>query len=242
MDPELYHLHHQNYLEDLPYWLTLADQMSEKSQPSTILELGCGTGRVMQTLRAEGFEVFGLDYDQQMLAYLKGQDPAAPVFLADLTGFQLDQKFSLILLPCNTYSTLTSAQRRSALRSISAHLAPGGIFAVSLPNPADLIDMGSSEESGIEESFNHPASGLPVQVSSSWETRGSTVTIYWHYDLLLADGRVTRTTHSTTHQLDPVESYLAELRDAGFQVETYGEFNRTPYHPEADFLIIEARK
>ena len=242
MNPELYHLHHQSYLEDLPYWLTLADQARENGISGTILELGCGTGRVMQALRAEGFKVYGLDYDQRMLNYLKAQDPTAPVFLADLTDFQLGQEFALILLPCNTYSTLTSAQRRSALKSITKHLAPGGIFGVSLPNPADLIEMGSSQESGMEESFTHPASGSPVQVSSSWETREHTVTIYWHYDLLLADGRVTRTTHSTAHQLDPVESYLAEFREAGFRFETFGEFNRTPYHPEADFLIIEARK
>jgi SAM-dependent methyltransferase len=237
MNPELYHLHHENYLEDLPFWLTLADQTS-----GPILELGCGTGRVMSTLRREGFNVFGLDYDQQMLDHLKQIDPDAPVFLADLTNFQLDLKFSLILLPCNTYSTLTAAQRKSALGSVCDHLTPGGIFAFSLPNPADLIEMGNSDEAGIEESFILPDTQTPVQVSSSWETVENTVTIYWHYDQLLADGRVKRTTHLITHQLDPVETYLEETKAAGFILETFGEFDRTPYHPEADFLIVEAKK
>jgi SAM-dependent methyltransferase len=235
MDPELYHLHHQKYLEDLPYWLTLADQAT-----GPILELGCGTGRVMQFLRGEGFDVCGLDNDQGMLDYLRRIDPDAPVFQADMTNFSLEQKFSLILLPCNTYSTLISKQRKSTLERIAAHLAPGGTFAASLPNPVDLVGMGSSEESGIEESFIHPESQSPVQVSSSWETLGDTVTIYWHYDLLLADGTVKRTTHAICHQLDPVEDYLTEVRQAGFEVSTFGEFNRTPYHTEADFLILEA--
>jgi SAM-dependent methyltransferase len=237
MDPELYHLHHENYLEDLPFWLTLADQAS-----GPILELGCGTGRVMSTLRKEGFNVYGLDYDQLMLDHHKQIDPAAPVFLSDLTNFQLVMQFSLILLPCNTYSTLTATQRKTTLVSVFSHLAPGGCFAFSLPNPTDLIEMGSSEEAGIEESFILPDTQTPVQVSSSWETVQNTVTIYWHYDLLLIDGKVKRTTHQITHQLDPVETYLEEVKAAGFKLETFGEFDRTLYSVEADFLIVEARK
>ena len=109
MRPELYHTHHKNYIEDLPYWITLADQTD-----GPILELGCGTGRVILPFYQEGFRIFGLDYDLQMLAYLKQQEPALPVFAADLTRFHLGMKFSFILLTCNTYSTLSSVQRKAA--------------------------------------------------------------------------------------------------------------------------------
>ena len=236
MKPELYHKHHTGYQEDLPYWLTLADQAG-----GTALELGCGTGRVLTPLRSEGIQVFGLDNDLRMLSYLKYLDATAPVFLADLTCFQLGWTFPLILLPCNTYSTLPTAQRQDALACIASHLEPGGTFAASLPNPADLIGMGDSEEADPEEHFTHPGDGAPVQVSSSWQTREHAVTIYWHYDHLQPDGQVERTTHHTAHQLDPVDTYLEELAEAGFQGTTFGEFDGTPYHPEADFLIIEAR-
>ncbi|MBN2045780.1 MAG: class I SAM-dependent methyltransferase [Anaerolineales bacterium] len=242
MDPELYHLHHLNYLEDLPYWLALADQARDLDPAGPILELGCGTGRVMQFLRAEGVRVCGLDFDRQMLAYLKEKDPSATVFLADMTNFSLGHHFPLILLPCNTYSTLSAPQRKATLECVNAHLLPGGCFAASLPNPADLIRMGDSEESGVEETFIHPGTQAPVQVSSSWKTIGGTVTIYWHYDLLQEDGTVQRTTHEISHRLDPAEIYLEEVRQAGFDFIAHGEFNQTPYHPEADFLIIEARK
>jgi SAM-dependent methyltransferase len=236
MKPELYHQHHTGYQEDLPYWLTLADDAA-----GPVLELGCGTGRVFSQLRQEGIPVIGLDNDLRMLEYLKNLDPTAQVFLADLTRFQLGRTFPLILLPCNTYSTLTAAQRRDALACIARHLAPGGTFAASLPNPADLIEMGNSEEADPEEHFLHPGDGAPVQVSSSWQTRDQTVTIYWHYDHLQPDGQVNRTTHLTTHQLDPMDTYLDELIEAGFSVNTLGEFDGTPYHPEADFLILKSR-
>ena len=237
MRPDLYHSHHTNYLEDLPYWITLADQAD-----GPILELGCGTGRILHYLRQEGFTVYGLDHDMRMLRYLKQHMPAAPVFTADLTRFHLGIKFSLIFLGCNTYSTLSSAQRQAALACIDQHLQTGGMFAASLPNPLDLIEMGSSEEAGPEETFFDPRTGDPVQVSSSWQTHQNQVTIYWHYDQLLPDGQVSRTTHSTTHFRDPVENYLQELHNQGFDVHTDGEFNSAPYSQSTDLLILRAYK
>ena len=146
-----------------------------------------------------------------------------------------------MILPCNTYSTLTAKQRVQALACVASHLKPGGIFTVSLPNPADLISMGDSLEAGAEDHFLHPESGAPVQVSSSWQTVENTVTIYWHYDHLQPDGQVRRTTHHTTHQRDPVEMYLEEFSRAGFDLATLGEYDGSPYHPETDFLILRGQ-
>ena len=237
MKPELYHAHHTSYLEDLPYWLNLADQAE-----GPILELGCGTGRIVSILKQEGFQIFGLDHDLRMLGYLKHRLPKASIFAADLTRFHLQTKFSLIYLACNTYSTLSGNQRRDALQCIDRHLEPGGVFAASLPNPYDLLQMGDSEEDGPEETFFHPETGDPVQVSSSWRTMDEKVFIDWHYDHLLPDGQVKRTTHSTSHWLDPVEVYLQEMQHKGFNVSTDGEFNGAPFSKETDLLILRAYK
>lgn len=237
MDPTLYHIHHTTYLEDIPYWITLADEAQ-----GPILELGCGTGRIFQLLREEGFPAYGLDYDPNVLYYLKKQDPEAPVFLADMQFFHLEEVFPLVILTCNTYSTLTAAQRQQTLRRINAHLKPGGVFAASLPSPYDLIAMGDSEEAGAEDTFLHPQTGYPVEVSSSWETTGGQVTIYWHYDHLHPDGKVVRTTHSITHQLDPVETYIQEMEASGFEVKTYGNFAQSPFDEDASYLILAGRK
>lgn len=237
MRANLYHTHHLNYLEDLPYWITLADQAN-----GPVLELGCGTGRILHYLREEGFTVYGLDHDMRMLHYFKRNTPAAPVFAADLTRFHLGRKFAFIFLGCNTYSTLSADQRRMALTCIDQHLLPGGLFAASLPNPLDLIEMGDSSEIGPEESFFDPETGDPVQVSSSWQTNQDTVTIFWHYDQLYPDGQVDRTTHSTTHFRDPAETYIREMQDQGFEVQTDGEYHGAPYGEDTDLLILRAYK
>ena len=58
MFPQLYHAHHNRSLEDLPFWLELAAQAGDP-----ILELGCGTGRVLIPLAQAGYHTIGLDND-----------------------------------------------------------------------------------------------------------------------------------------------------------------------------------
>jgi SAM-dependent methyltransferase len=174
--PALYHAHHRQYQDDLLFWLNLADRYRDP-----ILELSCGTGRVLIPLARAGYRIFGLDNDPAMLAYLQANiEPnlkhRTRIFEGDLTRFHLTEQLSLILLPCNTYSTLDTTERKSTLQCVHAHLCGGGIFAVSVPNPLLLADLPPGDEAQVETVFEHPDSGLPVQVSSAWETTNDAVT------------------------------------------------------------------
>ena len=241
MFPLLYHTHHSLHMEDLPLWLALAGQ-----HPGPILELGCGTGRVLLPLLQAGHVVYGLDHSLEMLRFLHDNLPPAlqdkaHVFLADMACFHLAEQFSLIILPCNTWSTLPAEQRQAALERISAHLAPGGAFAVSLPNPDALAEMPRQGEEEVEETFTHPHSGFPVQVSSAWRRSKGHFTIFWHYDALLPDGQVERLTAQVEHLMEPAEVYIQELEQAGLQVSAvFGDFDQAPYTAESPALILAA--
>ena len=62
----LYDTHHQRHLEDLPFWLELA-----RNANGPILELGCGTGRILLPLLENNLPAIGLDLDADMLAILR---------------------------------------------------------------------------------------------------------------------------------------------------------------------------
>lgn len=241
MFPILYHAHHSHHTEDLPFWLELANRHGDP-----ILELGCGTGRVLLPLARHGHRVFGLDNHRGMLASLlhnlTGQEQPPPCVLqGDMTNFHLAVCFRLILLPCNTFSTLSTAGRRSTLERIQEHLAPDGRFVASLPNPRLLAQLPTWSEAEVEEVFPHPLDGEPVQVSSTWKRTRQHFTLTWHYDHLLPDGRVERLSAHVQHHLAPVETYLAELQDAGFSaVELFGDFDRSPYSPDSPYLLLVA--
>jgi SAM-dependent methyltransferase len=239
--PILYHAHHSRHTEDLPFWLALADQ-----QGGPILELGCGTGRVMVALAQAGYPVFGLDQDARMLAVLREQLPMGMpvhVFQADLERFRLGLQFPLILVPCNTWSTLAREKRRAALARVAGHLLPGGLFAASIPNPALLRRQPRRMEAEVEDDFLHPLTGNPVQVSTGWERAGHTFRLEWSYDHLLPDGRVERLSVKVEHDLSPLEVHQAEFVAASLQpCGEYGDYDRSPYRPDSPYLILTARK
>lgn len=235
----LYHAHHCQQPEDISFWVGLAE---ERGAP--VLELGCGSGRVALALARAGYSTYGLDREAGMLAYLAAQveaeiRPRLHIFQADLTQFHLAQRFPLIILPCNTYSTLSPGERRSALHCAARHLQAGGCFAVSLPNPAGLADLPSLSDPELEAIFPHPWDGEPVQVSAGWRRSAGQIIFDWHYDHLLPDGRVSRHSLQVYQNLTTVEVYLEEFLLAGLKPAfLYGDYQRLSYSPAAPHLIL----
>jgi len=238
-DPiKIYHLHHQRHQEDLPFWQALAQIYGAPT-----LELGCGTGRVLLPFLRAGINGVGVDHDFEMLNCLRNlaaADHLSPnVILTDFTQMNLRAKFKVILLPCNTYSTLDHDKRQAVLNSVRHNLAPGGVFAISVPNPAALLELPEYSHPQIEEAFPWPDSDVMIQVSSSWTRTSDLLTLIWHYDLLTPDGRSKRYDRSTTHFIETSNAILAEIESAGYSIKVlYGDFDRSAYSLRAPNLIM----
>ncbi len=244
LSPALYHGHHHTYTEDLPFWLELAQR-----SPGPILELGCGTGRVLLPLLEHGLAAYGLDNDPLMLAYLRYNTPpslrpALRLVQADLTAPPFAARaFGLILLPCNTFSLLSAPERHRTLRAVARCLRPGGRFAFSLPNAAYLRRLPPEEASEPEAVFYHPETGNPVQVSSAWKVTATHFELTWHYDHLWPDGEVERFTVHQRHHLLDRSSVESACRQAGLvPISCYGAFDGSPYHEESPYLILVTRR
>lgn len=243
MFPALYHTHHSLHLEDIPFWQDLA-----KQTPDPILELGCGSGRVLLPLAQSGHQLIGLDNDLAMLRFFIGRILPSErenihLFQADMAHFHLEVKPGLILLPCNTLSTLSRSDLRAMLACVINHLQEEGVFAASFPNPARLAAMPKRSDAEVEEIFNHPEDDEPVQVSSAWERTSDRFEIRWSYDHLFPDGRVERTQAVVKHQLWPIETYLEEFSKAGFQsIRLFGDFDYSPYRKSSPYCVVLAAK
>lgn len=127
-------------LEDLPFYLELATQAK-----GTILEIACGTGRVLLELAQAGHEVDGLDYSPELLDVLwdkLSQEPTlvqekVTLHLGDMRTFDLGKNFDLIIIPFRPFQHMhTTEDQVQALKSARHHLAPGGrlAFDVFYPN------------------------------------------------------------------------------------------------------------
>ncbi len=115
---------------DLDFYLSAA-----RAYGDPILELGCGTGRVLLPLAREGSNVAGLDISGAMLARcrakLAGEKDEVrrrvQLQCGDMTDFDLDVTFRLIIIPFRPFQHLLEVEQQLAcLRRAHRHLAPGG--------------------------------------------------------------------------------------------------------------------
>jgi len=230
--PTLYEAHHSMYQEDIPFWLSLAAWVGEP-----VLELGCGSGRVLLPIQQAGRLVFGFDRNRGMLKQLQRKQPAL-VFCADMAAIPLRLLFRLIILPCNTYSTLMEDERMTLLMQVTHLLHPEGIFAISLPNPWLMRAIPPTADTEVEEFITHPFDGLPVQISNSWQRTGAQLKIIWHYDHLYPDGTVNRLTVEQVHSLQTPHEYEEEFKQAGLEIKAkYGNFDRSQFRRTSPYLI-----
>jgi len=109
----------------------------------TVLELGCGTGRILVPLAHSCAYIQGIDSSPAMLDICRerleaariGPDRAA-VVLGDMCGIALGRKFGLIIAPYRVMQNLeTNEQVHGMLRCIRSHLAADGTCVLNAFNP-----------------------------------------------------------------------------------------------------------
>ena len=114
--------------------LVLREELAEAAD-GPVLELGCGTGRVLLHLARRGYEGVGLDRDPELIATLRGRCSGHPVttVLADARDFTVDREVALALAPTQMLQLLPDAGARiECLRCVAAALRPGGRFAAAI--------------------------------------------------------------------------------------------------------------
>ena len=98
----------------------------EALAPSSVLDAGCGTGRVGIELSRRGIEVVGVDVDPSMLATARRRAPALTWVEADLTTFDLGRTFALVLLAGNVPLFTPPGTQRALVARCAAHVARAG--------------------------------------------------------------------------------------------------------------------
>ena len=109
------------------------------------LELGIGTGRIALPLRERGVEVQGIDVSEAMISKLRSKQDGTEieVLSGSFADFEIDRRFRLVYVVFSTFfSLLTQEEQVSCFRSVSEHLAPGGMFVleVFVPDLGRFVD------------------------------------------------------------------------------------------------------
>lgn len=236
VDAPLYDYEYRRRRVDVNFYRDFARE--HFPQGASILELGCGSGRVSMPLARDGHRVFGVDAAPTMLAAAQKRKADAPSAVAarlrfaaaDLRTFDLGETFDLVIAPFNVLEHLyTRVEVQACLRNVLAHLsAPGRfVFDVQMPDFAWLLR--DNRKRWARTKFTHPVSGAPYIYSTNHEydpvSQIALIRIY--YDAV----RPSDKSHSIA--LSQRKFFPAELEalvaHAGLRVTAqWGDFARAP--------------
>ena len=221
-----------------------------------ILELGCGTGRVLMRLAEVGADITGLDISDHMLSVCRGKlerkekniQNRVRLIRGDMTDFILDETFDVVIIPFRAFQhLLTVPDQLACLDSVKRHLVEEGklifdIFQVDLDrlnNPRYL-----------EETEDFPEYELPdgrrlrrTSRIAAFHLAGQYNDVELIYYLTGRDGASERIVHAFPFRYFFRYEMEHLLERGGFKiVNLFGDFDKSPLTDSSPEMIFIAEK
>lgn len=213
------------------------DVVKKYGQP--VLDVGCGTGRILLDFMQQDIDIDGIDNSPEMLARLRQKAEALglqpTVYRQEMETLALPRNYQTILVPSSSFQLLLDEKLPPlAIRRFYEHLLPGGVLAMPFMT---LWREGDPLESDFTREVIRPEDGATVR---RWQyARYDPATELEHtidrYEIVKEGQVVASEEH---HQSPATRSYTQEqavrlYREAGFRdIQVFREFTFTPAGPE----------
>lgn len=242
---DLYDLEHGDFTDDLDLYRNLAAMIGDP-----ILEIGCGTGRILIPLAQAGHRVTGTDASSAMLA--TADHAAARVGVTDRVTLSRGDMtasppsphgpFGLAIVALNGLLHLDAPEaQRAALRALHGALDPRGQLVLDVFNPTPE-GLRALEGLHHEGTWNQ-ANGKTVQKFSSRRVHPSSQTIetdLW-YDIVAPGGALRRVSTRFPMRYVHRSELILMLEVTGFvEWQVYGSYDLEPFDDGSDRLIVTA--
>jgi ubiquinone/menaquinone biosynthesis C-methylase UbiE len=239
-----YDIEHDRFSEDLDMYKNYAELSGGK-----ILELACGSGRVLLPLAEEGYELTGVDSSAKMLEIaqqrLQEKELAdhCQLITQDMRKLHLGQKYRLAIIALGSFGHITTRKdQQSTLAAIRAHLSPGATL---------ILDISNGDARYMEDL------GGQVLHQGTWPTEDGYYCTHFVSPASASDRHLLELTHfyERHQQGGPVERtvittrlYLFErtelellLEKAGFVIkDVYGDYDLGPFNLASPRMICVA--
>jgi SAM-dependent methyltransferase len=246
-DPELYALTHLGNPGDLAFYKKICEGAE------SVLELGCGAGRVGLHLAEAGHRVLGLDDHPGMLDRLAAaaQDLEAQTRKrlrwkrGDMAAFELGEHFERILIPYNgLYCLLTHEAVADCFAAVVRHLAPDGklIFdAYRVFTPAADFEEPEDDPDPVA-CLTDGENVIEVFERSDWDKDAQLLTAHYRYAVRGPMGDRDEEYAIPQRYLSP-DQIVEHLQKAGLVAEAwYGGFGFEPFTDDSETICLVATK
>lgn len=216
--------------------------IQENGQP--VLDVGCGTGRLLLDYLSQGMDVEGVDNSPDMLEICRkkaGEQGLAPkLYEQYVETLELPKKYRTILVPSSTLQLIVEpSEADKALKRLIDHLLPGGVIVASImtlwkegePHVSEMERASASDQDGVK--FRRVSKSFYIPESECEDTEDL-------YQMLVGDKVVLEETH---RRFPATRSYTqsqakALFDRAGFKnIKLFSEFTFDPVKPD-DMLFV----
>lgn len=128
--------------------------------PKSVLDAGCGTGRVAIELARYGIEVLGVDVATSMIEEARRLAPDLNWVEADLATLALVREFDVVVLAGNVPLFCPEASRSALIRACASHVVPNGVMIAGFQ-----LNRGYSLED-----FDATLKGTDMSLVDRWST------------------------------------------------------------------------
>ena len=204
-----------------------------------VLELGCGTGRVLLPIAALGIPCVGVDASPAMLAVAAREEPAAEPGAGGRRAWRRStsaaRRFPLVTCPFRAFQHLLDVDAQlAALANVRRHLAPGGAFAFDIFDPklAWLAAPGDAER--LDATFTHDG----VETRRFAKTRTDLATQIMDVTFRFEPAQSGRQHHRPAALVLPLRDRAPAGARRFTDVTLYGGYDRRPWRPEGETVIV----
>ena len=226
---------------DLRFW-----EMISRAAHGPVLELMCGTGRILKHLREKGYTADGLERDSGMLKIARdktaGMADPPELYPEDAAGFRLDKKYDLIFIAFQSIAEeVENSGKKAVFESARQHLSSDGSFWVTIHNPALRLPLFDGSEYDLGD-FHCRETAENVTIKGSYSADPLTGIVSGVQNFSISKHGKIRTISMPVrfHLIKP--EVLEEILDsAGFEILTrYGDYDCSAWNPDrSTFFILE---
>ena len=239
-----YDIEHAHFDEDVNLYINFAELCG-----GPLLELACGSGRLLVPLACEGYEVTGVDSSRSMLNLARhaleeaGVTEQCTLVQENMSSVRLGQKFRLAFIALGSFGHVcTRQEQRQVLAVVHHHLNAGSKFILDISN-ADVRYMeklsGQVLHQGTWKRDNDTLLSHFVSPSSSPTKHLLELTHF--YEEHRQGEAVQRTVITTYLYLFEKTEVELLLEEAGFVInDVFGDYDLSPYEHESPRMIFIA--
>ena len=241
-----YDLEHADYQEDIATYAGFAAHVGKEG----VLELACGSGRLMLPLAASGARVTGVDLSPTMLNLARekvteaGLEERIRLVHGDMRTVRLDRRFDLVIIGLNSLMHLAEqAEQLATLCNAARHLTANGRLVIDLFNPE--VALPETHQEG--QLFLHCLKVLPGGThllhfqSPKVDRAAQLVHMTNYYDEMPPDGRVRRHFSPFTLRYLGAGELRLLIERAGLAIDSlYGTYELDPFTSDSPRLIAVA--